>query len=308
MIGDIIKEQRLLQNMSRKTLSEGICTEKYVYLIETRKRNPSTYILNGFSERMGIDLFEYYQLLSYKDKVAVADYKEKFERYIQLGDMEKLKEAGQEAAALADFQEEPLSYDIKIIKLIYKALVEGKTSQVIKELNDIFETDKLNIDNITLINGYVVLSTCYQIEGQLAKAEEVLKTAYEMIKNKTEFARYNTAIITVLISITALLHNTKEYEELIKYSKILRGFQEKYSEYNRIYYVDFYLAFAYYKTNEFSKSKQHFQKGLYAALLFKSKLDVNYIVKMDGFSEVADKLEINQYLLDEFYEILDLDN
>lgn len=305
MIGDIIKEQRLALNMSRKTLAEGICTEKYVYLIETKKRNPSTYILNSFSERMGIDLFEYYQLLSYKDKSAVADYKERFERYIQLGNLEKLREVSLEAAKLADFQVEPLSYDIVIIELVHRGLVLGETSQVIKELNDVFKQDKLNIDNITLINGHVLLASCYQMEGQLDQAAEVLKVAYDMIKDKGEFARYNTVIITVLISIASLLHNTEEYDELIQYSNVLRGFQEKYSEYNRIYYVDFYLAIAYYKTNELAQAKEHFEKGLYAALLFKSKLDTSYILMMEGFSEVADKLEINQYLLDQLYEILD---
>ena len=85
-------------------------------------------------------------------------------------------------------------------------------------------------------------------------------------------------------------------------------FQEKNSEYNRIYYVDFYLSFAYYKANKLSKSKEHFMRGIYSALLFKNKLDIAYITQMKEFSELAESLEINQYLIDQFYEILNSPN
>ena len=125
-----------------------------------------------------------------------------------------------------------------------------------------------------------------------------------MIRDKTEFARYNTVIISVLISITSLLYNTKEYEELIHYSNMLMEFQEKNNEYNRIYYVDFYLSFAYYKTNKLCKSKKHFMRGIYSALLFENKIDIEYIVKMKEFNELADKLSVNQHLIGQLYEII----
>lgn len=171
MIGEIIKERRIFKNMSRETLSEGICTEKYVYLIEKNERNPSAYILDCFSEKLGIDLFEYYQYLNFENKSLVVEYRKKFDRYIKLGDMEKLKEESLKASQLEDFKREPLSYDISIINFIHGALVEGKTSETIKALNEIFENEELNIDRLTLINGYIVLSTCYQLEGQKEKAK-----------------------------------------------------------------------------------------------------------------------------------------
>lgn len=305
MIGEIIKEQRILINMTRETLAEGVCTEKYVYLIEKNERNPSAYLLDCFSEKLGIDLFEYYQYLNFKNKSLVVEYKKKIDRYIQLGDMEKLKEVGQKASELEDFKQEPLSYDIKIINLIYGALVEGKTSQAIIQLNDIFATGELNIDRLTLINGYTVLSSCYQLEGQLDKARQVIEIAYEMIKNKTELPRYYTVIINVMISLTSLLYNSGEYDKLIKYALDLIEFQEENAEYSRIYYADFYLAFAYYNTNKLSKSKEHFMRGIHAANLFKNKMDINFIVKMKEFSQIVDKLNIDQHYVQELYKLTD---
>ena len=69
MIGDIIKEQRTMNNMSRQTIAEGICSEKYIYLIERNERNPSAYILDQLSEKLGIDLFEYYQYQNFKNSI-----------------------------------------------------------------------------------------------------------------------------------------------------------------------------------------------------------------------------------------------
>lgn len=305
MIGDIIKEQRLFKNMSRKTLSEGICSEKYIYLIEKNERNPSAYILNLLSERIGIDLFEYYQYLNFKNKTLVVEYKKKFERYIQLGNIKKLKEESVCASQLEDFKCEPLSYDITIIDILYEALIEGKTSESIKKLNNIFKIEKLNIDTLTLINAYIVLSTCYQIEGQLENAREIVEIAYDMVKNKISFSRYNTVTINVLISLTSCLYNTKKYKELIKYSKYLIEFQEKYNDYNRIYYADFYLAFAYYKTNKLSKSKEHFIRAIHSASLFKNKMDLNFIINMKDFNQIVDKLHINQYYIEQLYKLAD---
>lgn len=303
MIGEIIKEQRTLKNMSRKKLAEGVCTEKYVYLIEKDERNPSAYILNHFSDKLGIDLFEYYQYLNVKNKTLFAEYKKKFERYIQLGDVKKLKKESLKASQLEDFKHEPLSYDITIINLLYEALIEGKVNETIKKLTSIFKTKDLNIDTLTLINGYIILSSCYQLENKLDEAKEVVIIAYDKISNKMGFSRYNTVIINVLISLTSFLYNDKKYKELIKHSKELIEFQEKNGQYDRIYYAYFYLAFAYYKTNELSKVKEHFMRGIHSASLFKNKMDLNFIIKMKEFSEIADKFDINKYYIEHFYKL-----
>ena len=125
----------------------------------------------------------------------VVEFKRKFERYVKLGDVEKLKQASLKAAQLEDFKSEPLIYDIEIINCLYEALVKGKTTKSIKQLTKILETPKLNIDPLTFVNGYIVLSTCYQLEGKLEEAKEVLYLAYELVKNKTKFPRYYTVII-----------------------------------------------------------------------------------------------------------------
>lgn len=97
----------------------------------------------------------------------------------------------------------------------------------------------------------------------------------------------------------------KDYENLIKYSKLLVDFQEKYSEFNRVYYVDFYLSFAYFHTGECEKAREHFMRGGYAALLFKNNLDIAVITQLEDFDRVAEKLEIAPGFIDQLYKVLE---
>lgn len=299
MIGNIIEEQRVSLGMSRKELSKGICTEKYVYLIEKNERNPSAYILNSFSDRLGLDLFDYYQYLNYDNKTKVFKHKENFERYTQTSNVEKLKAESLEAVKLEAFQTEPLIYDIKVIDYTYKVVVLGETVEAIQELEELIEREDLNIDPITLVNAYVTLATAYQIEGQWEPAKKVIRTAYQLVENKTAFTRYNTVIISVMVSIIALLYDMEDYEKLIETSNWLKDFQEKYSEFNRLYYVDYYLAFAFYKTEQLIKAREHFMRGGYSALLFKNKIDINFIMEMRDFEEMTNDLEINPRFIEQ---------
>lgn len=210
MLGKVIKEQRTLINMTRKTLSEGICSENDIYLIEKNKKNPSIYQLNTFSEKLAIDLFEYYEYFNYLNREKVVKHKENFERAIKSHNIEELMEESRLAAQLEDFQREPLIYDIKIYNYAYTALIKGETSEVIKELEEILKNKKLNIDPITLLNAYIVLSSAYQIEGRWDEASYVIEVISEIIKKSIGFTRYKTVIVSGLISITSFLYNTEQ--------------------------------------------------------------------------------------------------
>lgn len=304
MIGEVIRQQRNLKEMTQRELAEEVCSTKYIYLIENNKRNPSAYILNQLSKKLNIDLFEYYQYLEFQDTTLVVEYKKTFDKYIQLGDIKQLKKEALNAAQLEDFKQEPLSYDLIIIELLYEGIIENKTSKTINKLTTLFENEKLNIDSRTLINGYVVLSACYQIEGELDKAKKVLEKTYDMVKEKKAFTRYHTAITNVLISLTSLFYNLGDYEELKKYSKILLKFQEKNNQYSRIYYAYYYLSVAYYKSKRFIEAEEFFMKGLHAALLFNNKMDINIIVKTRDFDEMVNQLDINSYYIGKIYALL----
>lgn len=305
MIGDIIKKYRIAHELTRKELADGICTEKYIYLIEKNERNPSPFILNDLSDRLGTDLFEYYPYLGYDTKDKIYEHRQNMERYSQTSDVIKMKEEADKAAQLTAFQEEPLIYDIQVVNFLYQVIIEGKANEAIYGLNKMLSNEKIIIDPLTLVNAYVALTTAYQLEEMWEEAIESISVAYNLIEYKTNFSRYNTVVITVYTSLAALLYNLKDYENLVKYSMLLIDFQEKYSEFNRVYYVNFYLSFAYFHLGEYEKARKHYMQGGYAALFFNSKFDLQVITQFEDFDRVAHKLEIEPLFIEQIYKALE---
>lgn len=66
--------------------------------------------MNSFSDRLGLDLFDYYQYSDYENQKQVLEHRENIERYIQTSNIKKLKEENLKASQLLDIQKEPLIY------------------------------------------------------------------------------------------------------------------------------------------------------------------------------------------------------
>lgn len=295
MIGPIIQNKRIAKGLSRKELSKNICTEKHIYLIETNRRNPSVKMLNKISRRLGIDLFKYYQYLDFEDPMSVMGYKNKFEREIQLSNIKKLKRIADQASKLEAFKSEPLNYDITIINLLYEGIIikeERKKSR--EQIKLVLSTAKLEMDPFALIYGYVALSTLYQLDGQLNEAKETLLLACELIEDQVRKPGYQTVYISLIISLLSYYYHENNNEEIIRYGKKILTFQKEENEYNRIYYPEFYLASAYYRTKSFSKSKKHFVRALHAMSLFGNEFDNSIIQTMPIFSEMLKYYSIEE--------------
>lgn len=304
-IGDIIKEQRTQLNMTQKELAKGICSEKYIYLIEKNERNPSAFILKDLNEKLSIDLFAYYSYSNYENSDLILKHRQNFDYYTENSDIISLRKESDQAAKLREFREEPLIYDIKMIRLSYKLNIEGKVKEAIKELKEIVLNEDIAIGNIALINCYVVLSTAYQYEAEWEKAEEAVRTAFDLVKNKTNYQRYTTTLISVYISLTAVYFNKGDYDRLIKTAYDLRNLHEKYNRFNRVYYVNFYLAYAYYEKEDSKKARAYFMDGVHSVLLFKNVIDIQHILNLEGIHKLADSLDVDAIYLQRFQEIVD---
>lgn len=66
-IGTIIKQFRKRREMTLDTLSEGICSKDHLCIIEHNRCQPSLYLLNQISDKLKINLYDYYNnIISYE--------------------------------------------------------------------------------------------------------------------------------------------------------------------------------------------------------------------------------------------------
>lgn len=86
--GLALKKIRQMRGHSRESLAEGICSNKYIYLIEKGQRMPSAQVLGLLSRRLNDDLKNYILLSEYEDpifiyKIVVAIFKARIMRNIE---------------------------------------------------------------------------------------------------------------------------------------------------------------------------------------------------------------------------------
>lgn len=300
-IGNIIKELRCELGISRKDLSENICTEKYVYLIEKGERTPSTEMVKLLGDRLGVDLFDYFQYLDCKNPVAVRKFIKLFEMYRRKSDYAAMKKVTDAAFELPDFHHKPWSFEIELNNLSIIAFIENKYEEVILNINKVLEEmEPKYSDGIYVANFYILLSTCYQIKEDLANARLAVLSAYEIVRGILKVEKYEQVITTVRINFMTMHYLYDEFDEAITIGNELLEFQSKLNSYEMIHYTYLFLAFSYYKIGAFNESFEFFKKGIYSLMFSYKPMDVYYLTTQDIFDELANDNRIDQMLVSEF--------
>ncbi len=306
-IGYIIKEHRCYMGLNRKELSENICSEKYIYLIEKGERTPSAELVKLFSDRLGVDLFDYYQYLDCFNPIAVREHMNLFKMYHRKSDYLALKEATDDAFELQDFHNEPWSLEIKLNHLSYMVFVEKKYNETIEIANKVLDEIKPKyLNSIIVANFYILLSSCYQLTGDLANANSVLSLAYEMSHDKYKVEKYEQIVTSIKISKISFHYLNREFDDVIREGRELLKYQSEFNSYERIHYTYFYLAFAYYKIGAHDESIEWFKKGIYSLMHDYKPMDVYYIAMQDIFDVMIYDAMCDVKLISEFKKIYNL--
>ncbi len=93
-----------------------------------------------------------------------------------------------------------------------------------------------------------------------------------------------------------------EYNEIIQKGKDLLQYKSEVNSGERVDYIYFYLAFAYYKTGSQEEALIWFKKALYSDILEYNPLSVYYMSRQDLFEILLSDTRINPYLISEFKE------
>lgn len=242
-IGIIIKEYRKMLSISRKELAAGLCTEKYIYLIEKGERTPSIDIISVISERLGVDLFDYYQYLECNNPIVVRETIKRFNICRRKNEYIELEKITNSVIQFPDFNLKPWIYEIELNYLtliIFKQrdYKEGKE----KIINLLKELDIKYSSSYYAVNLYTLLSVCNQFLGDLKSANEAVQIAESMIYNKQNMDKYNHIRIAVKVSMISNAYHSGEYELVIQKGKEFLQYLYSLSVYLYIYYV-FLLIF-----------------------------------------------------------------
>jgi transcriptional regulator with XRE-family HTH domain len=299
--GIIIREYRESLGISRKELAEGICTEKYIYLIEKGERTPSVDILSVISERLGEDLFEYYQYLECDNPIIVRDALRQFNICRKKLDFIELEKVTNKVIQYPDFKSKPWIYEIEVNQLyinIFKKrnYIEG-IEKIISLLN---ELEAKYSNSYYALYLYTLLMVCYQFLGDLENAKETLHTAERIIYNKGNMEKFKMLIISIKVCAITVFYNSGDYELVIQKGNEFLQYLYSLSVYLHIYYAYFYLSFSYYNLGKYEEASEYFRKGFNSLMVEDKQTDVNILYELEEFKTLLYRSNLKQYTIDEF--------
>lgn len=282
-------------------LAENICSEKYIYLIEKGERTPSADMVRLLSDRMGVDLFDHYQYLDCSNPISVRETLKNFDICQRKSDFITAKSIVDKAMYLADFKNKPWLYELEANRLGYMVFIENKYEEAIMDANKVLEDmEPKYLSSIHVVNLYVLLSTCYQIIGDLNNAKSITLAAYNIVRSKYKIEKYDHNIVSVRLNLITLYYLTKDYEKAITEGKELIDYQIEFNSYARIHIAYAFLSFSYFKKDAFKEAFLYFNQTISVLMAFYNPIDLKYIVAQDIFQLMVKDERVNHKLVKEF--------
>lgn len=301
-IGSIIQEFRLLKNLTRNDLAKDICTEKYIYLIEKGERTPSTNLLRKMSDRLKVDLFEYYKFLDCIDPVKVRDIIDGLTLCQQKSDFLETAKIILIAEQTPDFKRKPWLHILEANRIACQIFIEKKYKESIRAINSALEkVHDDHLGSIFVLSLYVLLSTCYQILGQSEDARNLAVKINDIIKKQYNDKTHDHMIISGRINLLTFYYHSQEFARVIRLGKELIDFQEKANSLARIHYAFAFSAFAYYKTKNYNEAFLYLNKTIFSLLTYYNPNDAHYIMSIGAFKSMAKDKRINQDVISLFF-------
>jgi len=297
-IGQVIKELRESKGISRNTLSNGICTEKYLYLIEKGQRTPSSEVSHLLSARLGVDLFQYYEYLNCIEPIYVHDAINKLNAYRRTTNFSESIVLIRELALHPDFQKPPYSYELEVDKLGYRMFIKNEYVDAIEDIISLIDSidNKYSEEEFTA-NLYVLLSTALQNSMRLEEAKKAQNQAMSILENKEGITKYHQVIYSSRLNRMTLAYLERDYQAVINDGLWLYDFSNRTNVNDRSDFTYYCIAMGYWGAGQKEEAMLWLENCVFAMLTNYRPYDISIISSFGPFTEMIRSSKICDNIL-----------
>jgi transcriptional regulator with XRE-family HTH domain len=295
-IGSVIKEFRTNNNLSQEKLADGICTTKYLYMIEKGRRTPSNAILAKLGEKLNVNFFDYYDYLECEDPIAVKSMADQFALCRRVLDFKTLVKYCNIGSQLLDFNMNPwrleISFNLALAKLIQAKDVDGARvdiQQTISEMPAEYQYSIFHLRHLSL------LALCYLEDKKYKSAEFIIEKVLAEIDGKLDRNGYEQLYFMCTYICIAIKLKSGKYASAIKLSGKINQQQHLKNFYGLIHYNHLLWGYGLLKLGLTDKAVVHIQKGFMTVLVLEKRNDLIYLDRLGILPEIlgCDLLEKN---------------
>lgn len=246
--------------MTKSELAEGICSEKYIYLIETDKRNPSVDLLIQLGMKLGIDLLSYTPYLDCQDPIMVKAYVDEFSKLRINNRYDLLIEASERANLIPDFCDLPWKIEIHINDILYQLLIKTNYFKVTLDIEKLLTNYKKYMMSEQKTVLYLTQSIAYQGLNKIENSRNALKKATTWLSMTQINARHTEYTISIKLNELSLESLCENYEGVCKLGEALTHFQFEQRTIDRLHFTFAFLAIAHYQLNDIETAGKYLKK------------------------------------------------
>lgn len=229
-IGNLIYEIREDRGLSRAEASQGICSDKYIYMIENGDRVPSIKILYDLSHKLKYNFFHTLSYLSDKNPLALKDAINKFIEFRVRQDYDAIGSYIETLKASDHYHKESFRLLVAIHSAYLNYHMNTISPSTFKELKESFEmTEDLHLEDdiydrplsyleLMCLAIYEICNYSYN----RVYNEKKLKKIYEVSKTMIRKDESVDIAITVLRGLSSLL---TEYEKTADRCEYIEDFK-----------------------------------------------------------------------------------
>lgn len=301
-IGTIIEKYRQASGMSRRALSDNICSQKHIYLIEKGERAPSATLLRQLGDRLRINLIEFYPYLNCEDPVAVRKKIQEFNMYRINIEFERLNEVSDEAEKMPDFKNRPWSFEIMLNHLFYKFYIQRQYEETSAQLSNMLkEAEPVYTAEMFTANAYNLMAACCFITGDVNNAKKAASGAYGIYLRKNDAEMDERLATTIVISVMGSHYVNGEFDDVINAgNEFFKTNKQRYNSYDRIHYLYFLISCAYYAKNMRKEASETLKKAVYFLMIDYRPKDAGYIALDGRFREMLGNFGRDSEIIREF--------
>lgn len=311
-IGRVILELRMRQSMSRERLSENICSEKYIYFIETGRRDPSANMMDMLSNRLGEDLYEYIPYMDCSRPIFVKSQMEAIEKLRHSRNFSELNDLSKSLVNDVDFCAGAWKYELQYNELIYLAFVQNEFAHVIEKsqiaINEIkarYEhKDASEIITPTLARLYNILTMSLLNIGETNKSFEMLEKLSLGLARVRKLRRYVEMYISVTLNYIYLLIEKEHYTEACTIGQDLIDYQLETGNFKRLHISFFLNATAHHKLGNRNETLKLTRKVLELGLALEFFEDLRDILEHEYIEDFYRSGQLTVNLYDAFLNTL----
>lgn len=294
-MGKVILYLRKEMKLTQEQLAMGICSSKYIYLLEKDKYEPSYYILDGISKKLGINVQDFYKKCISLGSIEVYEAIHILECNIRNKDFSNAYKLALEYEKNQEFNRRmPFQY-ICYTKGVYENNVNGNNSNAIRFCEDALERG--NKEWLSQIRNYlfddielrllVMLEACLRQSSRYNEAEKIAINLINRFCDSVEKYKMTYEINYLYIQVLICSKETLAaiYVEARDYDKAEDLVEETIRESVETKYLDRLPALMELKYNIlrekelFSEAKRIYNNVIFLCKLFSWHYDIGILEK-----------------------------